>query len=230
MFNEIKRKWGNIDKAKSFKTLNFSDEWLRKKANEVGDEITALLEHEKGKKNSSLQNDYIECAELTLAIIGYVHREDVSHHRPGATHSTRWMSQVLYSQKIYMWADQMNYDNETVSKLHRLVTFLVLFYVPAWLKCNIGVDAAINDLNFHRACWNINHMALVWALQLSKNFKSTIGTWLKKTLYFLCAAKILQYQKEVGNKWQIVFYWCPDLTNSDEEYRCCDNRLIKTRI
>ena len=32
MFNEFKRKWGNIDKAKSFKTLNFSDEWLQKKS------------------------------------------------------------------------------------------------------------------------------------------------------------------------------------------------------
>ena len=82
---------------------------------------------EKGRKNSSLRNDYKECAELTLVIIGYVHRKDVSHHRPGATHSDRWMSQVLYSQKIYMWADQMNYDNETVSKFHRLVTYLVLF-------------------------------------------------------------------------------------------------------
>jgi len=47
-----------------------------------------------------------------------------------------------------MWADQMNYDYKIVSKLHRLVTFLVLFYVPAWLKCNLGANAAINDLNF----------------------------------------------------------------------------------
>jgi len=31
MFNKFKRKWGNIDKTKSFKTLNFSDEWLQKK-------------------------------------------------------------------------------------------------------------------------------------------------------------------------------------------------------
>ena len=119
MFNEFKRKWGNIDETKSFKTLNFSDEWLQKKANEVGGEITSLLEHEKGRKNSSLRNDYKECAELTLAIIGYVHREDVSHHCPAATHSARWMSLVLYSQKIYMWADQMNYNNKTISKLHQ---------------------------------------------------------------------------------------------------------------
>ena len=30
MFNEFKRKWRNIDKTKSFKTLNFSDKWLQK--------------------------------------------------------------------------------------------------------------------------------------------------------------------------------------------------------
>ena len=102
----------------------------------------------RAEKNSSLQNDNKECAELTLAIIGYVYHKDVSHHCPGATHSAHWMSQVLYRQKIYMWADQMNYDNETISKLHRLVTLLVLFYVPAWLKCNFGAVSAINDLNF----------------------------------------------------------------------------------
>ena len=26
--------------------------------------------------------------------------------------------------------------------------FIALFYVPAWLKCNIGMDAPINDLTF----------------------------------------------------------------------------------
>ena len=111
-------------KQNHFKTLNFSDEWLQKKANEVSDEITSLLEHENGRKNSSLRNDYKECAELTLAIIGYVHREDVSHHRPGATHSDRWMSQVLYSQKIYVWADQMNYDQNFIGSSLFLYCFM----------------------------------------------------------------------------------------------------------
>ena len=109
MFNEFEGKWGYIDKTKSFKTLNFSDEWLQKKENEVGDEITSLLKHEKGRKNFSLQNDYKESAELTLATIGYVHREDVSQHRPGATHSACWMSQVLYPANIALsgrcWLD-----------------------------------------------------------------------------------------------------------------------------
>jgi len=35
-----------------------------------------------------------------------------------------------------------------MSKLHRFAMFLVLFYIPAWLKCGIGADAGINNLNF----------------------------------------------------------------------------------
>ena len=42
----------------------------------------------------------------------------------------------------------MSYDYEFVKKLHRIYLFIALFYVPAWLKCNIGMDAPINDLTF----------------------------------------------------------------------------------
>ena len=49
---------------------------------------------------------------------------------------------------MFMWFDQMSYDCEFVKKLHQINLFIALFYVPAWLKCNIGMDAPINDLNF----------------------------------------------------------------------------------
>jgi len=35
-----------------------------------------------------------------------------------------------------------------MSKLHRFATILVLFYIPARLKCGVGADAGINNLNF----------------------------------------------------------------------------------
>ena len=50
--------------------------------------------------------------------------------------------------KMFMWSDQMSYDREFVKKLHRINFFIALFYVPAWLKCNIGMDAPTNDLTF----------------------------------------------------------------------------------
>ena len=70
------------------------------------------------------------------------------YRKSGATSSARWMGKVLYCQKMFMWSDQMSYDREFVEKLHQINLFIALFYVPAWLKCNIGMDAPINNLTF----------------------------------------------------------------------------------
>ena len=42
----------------------------------------------------------------------------------------------------------MSYDREFVEKLCQINLFIALFYVPAWLKSNIGMNAPINDLTF----------------------------------------------------------------------------------
>ena len=47
-----------------------------------------------------------------------------------------------------MWSNQMCYDHEFIKKLHRINLFIALFYVPAWLKCSVGIDAPVNDLTF----------------------------------------------------------------------------------
>ena len=58
------------------------------------------------------------------------------------------MGQVLYCQKMFLWADQLSYDSEFLEKLQRINVFIAFFYVPAWLKSSIGLDAPINDLTF----------------------------------------------------------------------------------
>ena len=146
MFNKCKGKRDEIDKKKTYKTLGISDSWLENKAKDLVEEISQLLARESRNKDSNLRDDYKQCAELTLAVVGYTPPEFVSHHCPGATHLARWRSQVSYCQKMYMWAEQLSYDATTVAKLQRFVQFLVLFYVPAWLKCSVGTDAAINVL------------------------------------------------------------------------------------
>ena len=47
-----------------------------------------------------------------------------------------------------MRADQCSYDTKTISRLHGFAEFLILFYIPVWLKSSIATEAAINDLNF----------------------------------------------------------------------------------
>ena len=42
----------------------------------------------------------------------------------------------------------MSYDREFVEKLYQINLLIALFYVPAWLKCNIGMNTPINDFTF----------------------------------------------------------------------------------
>ena len=64
------------------------------------------------------------------------------------TTSARWMGQELYCQKMFVWADQLSYDSKFLTKLQRINMLIAFFHVPAWLKCNIGLDAPKNDLTF----------------------------------------------------------------------------------
>ena len=49
---------------------------------------------------------------------------------------------------MYMWSQQMSYDDILIAKLRQINLFLALFYVPAWLSSSIGSNAAINDFLF----------------------------------------------------------------------------------
>ena len=58
------------------------------------------------------------------------------------------MGQVLYCQKMFLWADQLSYDSEFLEKLQRFNVFIAFFNVPACLKSSIGLDVPINHLTF----------------------------------------------------------------------------------
>ena len=47
-----------------------------------------------------------------------------------------------------MLANQLEYEEDDMAKLHRKNMFVCIFYVTAWLKCNVSADAPINDLSF----------------------------------------------------------------------------------
>ncbi|KAG0703095.1 hypothetical protein GWK47_024929 [Chionoecetes opilio] len=56
-------------------------------------------------------------------------------------HQARWMARNLYSMKMFMFAEQLEYDEETVVKLERLNLFLGLFYTPMWMSSTLAADA-----------------------------------------------------------------------------------------
>ena len=174
--------------------------------NEVGDEITFLLEHAKSRKKTPA------CEMITKNVLSYISDHRICSSRRSVSSSPRSNTlspldepgRLLYSQKIYTGADQMNYNNKIVSKLHRLVTFLVLFYVPAWLKCNIGADAAINDLNFLQSMLEYKpYDASVSTAAFQKLHKHNWYLTEENVIFSLCSQNIA-ISKE-SNKWQIVF-------------------------
>ena len=92
-FNQFKSRWPSIDKTEAFKVLEVPSA-LHKQKLRVLEELSALVD-----KHNFVRDDYKQCATNTLAILGRTAQSETSHHKPGATHSARWMGTILYCQK-----------------------------------------------------------------------------------------------------------------------------------
>lgn len=140
-FAHLKRNWSSLDREQQFKTLTIPL-CFAERAAMIVDKFKLLL----NRKDFFTRDDYKQCVTNALALLGA--DEDIRHHKPGAAHHARWMGTILYAQKMFMWADQLDYKSEEVELLRRFNLFLVLFYIPAWVDSSIGRDAAGNDLRF----------------------------------------------------------------------------------
>ena len=64
------------------------------------------------------------------------------------------MSTPIYAFKMYLLRSQLDVDATLVNGLTRLCNFVSFFYAPYWLQCPLASEAAVNDLEFHRAMMN----------------------------------------------------------------------------
>ena len=102
------------------------------------------------------RGDCEQCAENTVALHG--EKESYHPHRPGATHSARWMGQLLHIQKMFMLSDQLPFTTEIMPQLTRMTQFLVLFYTISCLYASLGTVAPYNDLKF--ILWIMDYRAV----------------------------------------------------------------------
>ena len=148
-FKRLKSTWQSIDKSKDFKLLNITNDWLVGRKTAVVKSIQEELMRSSTQKHPPLRADYKESAENALAILGDT-PTNYHHRKPGATHSARWMGQLIYSQKMFMWSEQLGYNKKLITLVERVNQFTALFYTANWLQASSGVDAPINDLKlFH---------------------------------------------------------------------------------
>ncbi|KAG0716303.1 hypothetical protein GWK47_010000 [Chionoecetes opilio] len=115
-------------------------------------------------------------AELTLIVLGDTPPAESPGVVPGAIHQARWMARNLYSMKMFMFAEQLEYDEETVVKLERLNLFLGLFYTPMWMSSTLAADAPANHLQFMKDMMKFKRTDPEIAQQCYKNLKTTSGT------------------------------------------------------
>ena len=146
-FISFKTCWPKIDKSRNYRLLDVSSKFLQNRKKKIIYELQEIIKKEKRTKESFIRGDYKQCAENTLALLGAA-PFNFFLHKPGATSRARWIGQVLYCQKMFLWADQLSYDSEFLEKLQRINVFIAFFNVPALLKSSIGLDAPINDLTF----------------------------------------------------------------------------------
>ena len=98
--------------------------------------------------HSFARADYGEVAEITMSLLGEDPPRGAHWKRPGAIHQARWMARNIYSIKMFMFAEKLNYEDEMKEKLLRICRFLSLFYTTYWLKSPCAADAPLNDLSF----------------------------------------------------------------------------------
>ena len=100
------------------------------------------------------RDDFDELLKLSLC---YLEQQSVSNfafRRPGTQHRARWMSTPIYALKVYLLRSQLDVDAALVNGLKRFCNFVSIFYVSYWLHCPLASEAAVNDMEFHRAMMN----------------------------------------------------------------------------
>lgn len=150
LFARFKSAWDSLDKQMPVNTITVDHPWLSEVKKHVIRDLTNILTNNSIYSKKIPRDDYCECAENTLALLGETPPRGMHLMKPGAIHQARWMACNIYASKMFMFQSQMTYDEEIIRKLNRMNTFLSLFYTSAWMKSSIGADAPINDLQLFK--------------------------------------------------------------------------------
>ena len=100
------------------------------------------------------RDDFDELLNLSLF---YLEQQSVSNfafRRPGTQHRARWMSTPIYAFEMYLLRSQPDVDATLVNVLRRFCNFVSTFHASHWLQCLLVSEAAVNDLEVHRAMMN----------------------------------------------------------------------------
>ena len=146
-----------LERAADGVKVEFVTDWENIRGKEVCKELSAVL-NSRNKNNLLPRDDYKELLELALLLNPYALGVKHTIKKPGAHHMARWMCVCIYALKM-VWFQHLailNYSPEYKSNLLRFVKFLLLIYIPYWLKVTLRADAAVHDLILYKQLLQYN--------------------------------------------------------------------------
>ena len=142
-FEKFKANWDSLDKS-NFKGLDLKP-WMKEQLDIIIPFIKSLLESKKQPRD-----DYKECLELVLVVLGCPLPKNFSFKKPGAYHKARWMAPLIYGLKMFLFRFQISKNKKYHEKLERFAIFASLFYSELWFRAPIAADAPFMDLKFYK--------------------------------------------------------------------------------
>ena len=135
LFKNFQAAWANINKE-DYETLHLSEELLQEQREGVLRDLHVIT-GVSSEASSEIRADYKECADLTVKVL-QGSPSQAAFSKPGACHKARWMANVLYGIKMFMFRSQLLrlgvITEELSEKLRRFTVYVTLYYVREWLQ------------------------------------------------------------------------------------------------
>ena len=94
------------------------------------------------------RDDYREFLELAIVFLGGTPIRETSIQAPGALHSARWMTRVIYCYIMWMFRTQFKLKAAEKHGIFQFLLFVSDIYIKVWYCAPIATEAPRNDLQF----------------------------------------------------------------------------------
>ena len=192
--------WKHLDKTKTSPLEH--KKWMNIPIKE------AIAECERALTGSFARDDYKECLELVLIVLGAKPSRTYHFKKPGAFHKARWMAPMIYGLKLFLFRVQMKKPAEDQKKLEKFSVFICLFYIRHWIKTNFASQAPLADLEFYKAMLQLKERPSMKNIAAAALDKLQNHTWYLNQEYvplsFFCPNVNNEEKTEIAEKLVLV--------------------------
>lgn len=84
---------------------------------------------------------------LNLIIVFLTDNREKVVEVPGSHSRARYMCKIIYALKMYLYRDQMEYSDQTLTRIKIFILYALKIHIKPWFSAQNVVKAPLNDLN-----------------------------------------------------------------------------------